>query len=63
MVSSALAILSVMSFSEDTAGRFVAAFADFRDTRGLVFRGFFDISSLPDHAAISGLLVGRKPLK
>jgi hypothetical protein len=53
-----------MSCSEDAAaGRFVAVIADFREARGLVFRGFFDIFGVPDHAAISGLSVGRKPLK
>jgi hypothetical protein len=36
-----------MSCSEDAAGRFVAAVADFRETRGLVFRGFFDIFGVP----------------
>jgi hypothetical protein len=33
-----------MSCSEEAAaGRFVAVIADFREPRGLVFRGFFDI--------------------
>jgi hypothetical protein len=33
-----------MSCSEEAAaGRFVAVIADFREARGLVFRGFFDI--------------------
>jgi hypothetical protein len=63
MASSARAILSGVSCSEDAAGRFVAVIADFRETRGLVFRGFFDIFGVPDHAAISGLLVRRKPLE
>jgi hypothetical protein len=36
-----------MSCSEDAAGRFVAVTADFRETRGLVFRGFFDIFGVP----------------
>jgi hypothetical protein len=63
MASSACTILSVVSCSEGAAGRFVAAIADFRATRGLVFRGFFDISGVPDRAAISVLLVRRKPLK
>src|SRR5258708_3332894 len=63
MTSSARAILSVVSCSEDAAGRFAAAIADFRGRRGLVFRGFFAISGVPDPAAISGLLAGRKPLK
>src|SRR5258706_7908754 len=58
ITSSALAILSVMSCSEEAAaGRFVAVIADFREARGLVFRGFFDIFGVPDHAAISGLSV------
>jgi hypothetical protein len=53
-----------MSCSEEAAaGRFVAVIADFREARGLVFRGFFHIFGVPDHAAISGLSVGRKPLK
>jgi hypothetical protein len=52
-----------MSCSEEAAGRFVAVSADFRETRGLVFRGFFDIFGVPHHAAISGLSAGRKPLK
>jgi hypothetical protein len=43
MASSACAILSVVSCPEDAAGRFVAAVADFRAARGLVFRDFLDI--------------------
>jgi hypothetical protein len=52
-----------MSCSEEAAGRFVAVSADFGETRGLVFRGFFDIFGVPDDAAISGLSAGRKPLR
>ena len=54
---------SVVSGSMLATGRFVAAVADFRARRGVGFRGFFDIAGVPDPAAISGLAMGRKPLK
>jgi hypothetical protein len=60
MVSRARAILSAVSWGADVPGRFVAVFDDFGRARGVVFRGFFDISGVPDGAAISGLLAGRK---
>jgi hypothetical protein len=63
MASSACAILSVVSCSADVAGRFVAAIVDFGAIRDLVFRGFFDIFGVPDPAALSGLLAGRKRCK
>src|SRR3981189_3637107 len=63
MVSSARTILSVVSYSEAPAGRFVAVGDDFRAARGLVFWGFFDICGVPDHAALSGLLAARQPLQ
>jgi hypothetical protein len=68
MASSARAILTVVSCSEELAGRFVAAIrvlaeAALVDKREPVFRDFFDMFWVPDRAALTGLSGGRKPLK
>jgi hypothetical protein len=68
MVSSARASLSALSLLALAAGPFVAAGGNFRAAaleaaRGAVLLGFFGISGVPDHAALSGLLAGRKRRK
>src|SRR5947209_5035242 len=60
IASRARAIRSSAPCFDDEDGRFVAAFADlaasdFERARVPVFRGFFDISGVPDDAPISGL--------
>jgi hypothetical protein len=50
------------------AGRFVAAIGNLRElaleaARGPVLLGFFDISGVPCHAAISGQMGDRKQCK
>jgi hypothetical protein len=65
MASSAVAIRSAVASLGVLAGRFVAVFAALTVTalevaRGVVFLGFFDISAVPDRAALSGLGRSRK---
>ena len=64
-VRTARAIRSAPSCLGGAEGRFVAAEGDFRwlalvATRRVVFWGFFDIFSVPDRAAITGLGSSRK---
>jgi hypothetical protein len=70
MASSARAILAALSCSGETAtaGRFVAAARGLADLalpamRELVFPEFFDMFSVPDRAALTGLSGACKLLK
>jgi hypothetical protein len=65
MASSAVAMRSAVASPGVVAGRFVAGFvrltaAVLEVARGAVFFDFFDISSVPDRAALSGLGTSRK---